>query len=136
MHVTLVTLSGVSFDNTAREVHVRTPLGAMVVLPHHEPLTGVTVIGPVMIVDDDNNEEIYASYGGLIEISNNQVRLLVDEADHSRDLVESEIAEALTAAQELKANAKDQTELAEAQRLIDRHAVRLEVTNLRRRTRR
>lgn len=136
MHVTLVTLSGLLFNDTAQEVHIRTPLGAMVVLPHHEPLSGVTLSGPIVIVDQENNDEIFASYGGLVEISNNQVRLLVDEADHARDLVESEIAEALHAAQEMKLNAKDQTELAEAQRLIDRHAVRLEVTQLRRRTRR
>ena len=82
-----------------------------------------------------NEEELFASYGGLIEVSDNHVRLLLDEADHARDLVESEIAEALVAAREMKAKATDQTELAEAQRLIDRHAVRLEVAKIRRKPR-
>lgn len=36
------------------------------------------------------------------------MRLLLDEADHARDLVESEIAEALVAAREMKAKATDQ----------------------------
>lgn len=46
MQVSLVTLSGIQFDNTAQEVRIRTPLGAMVVLPQHEPMTAVTVPGP------------------------------------------------------------------------------------------
>ena len=135
MQVTLVTLSGIQFDDTAQEVRIRTPLGAMVVLPQHEPMTAVTVPGPVTIIDAANEEELFASYGGLIEVSDNHVRLLLDEADHARDLVESEIAEALVAAREMKAKATDQTELAEAQRLNDRHAVRLEVAKIRRKPR-
>ncbi len=136
MQVTLVTLSGERFNDTAREVHIKTPLGAMVVLPHHEPITAVTSPGPVIIIDKNNEEEIFASYGGLMEVSDNSVHILLDEADHARDLVESEIKSALNAAVELKAKAQDQTELAEAQRLIDRHEVRLEVTRIRRKYRR
>ncbi len=135
MQVTLVTLSGIQFNDTAQEVRIRTPLGAMVVLPQHEPMTAVTVPGPVTIVDSAHEEELFASYGGLVEVSDNHVRILLDEADHARDLVESEIAEALIAARDLKAKATDQTELAEAQRLIDRHEVRLEVAKIRRKPR-
>lgn len=135
MQVTLVTLSGIQFQDDAKEVRIKTPVGAMVVLPHHEPITAVTVPGPVVIVDKQNEEELFASYGGLLEVSDGNVRLLVDEVDHARDLVEAEILLALEHAQELKLKAKDQTELAEAQRLIDRHEVRLEVTRLRRKYR-
>ena len=88
MQVTLVTLSGIQFNDTAQEVRIRTPLGAMVVLPQHEPMTAVTVPGPVTIVDSAHEEELFASYGGLVEVSDNHVRILLDEADHARDLVE------------------------------------------------
>jgi F0F1-type ATP synthase epsilon subunit len=106
-----------------------------VVLPHHEPLTAITSPGPVTIVTKEGGKELFASFGGMIEISDNTVRLLLDEVDHAKDLVESDIKAALAAAQQQKAKAKDQTELAEAQRLIDRQAVRLEVAQIRRKYR-
>lgn len=133
MHVKLVTLTGTKFDDEALEIRFKTPLGAMVVLPHHEPITAQTSPGPVTIIDKKNEDEVFASYGGLIEVTDNQVRILLDEADYATDLVESEVKEALKAAQALKAKAKDQKELDEAQRLIDRQAVRLEVAQIRRR---
>ena len=133
MHVTLVTLSGIKFSDDAREVRLKTPLGAMAILPHHEPITAITSPGAITIIDKANEEELFASFGGLLEVTNGDVRILLDEADHARDLVEEEIKLALEHAQELKTKAKDQTELAEAQRLIDRQAVRLEVAQIRRR---
>ena len=135
MQVKLVTLNGIKFDDIAKEVHIVTPDGAMVVLPHHEPLTAQTSPGPVIIVDNKDNDEVFASYGGLIEVTNNEVRILLDEADHADDLVEVEIEEALQAAKSLKKKAKDQKELDEAQQIIDRQYVRLNVSRVRRRHR-
>lgn len=135
MQVTLVTLSGIQFDDEASEVRLATPLGAMVVLSHHEPITAVTSPGPVTIVMKDGKQELFASFGGMMEVSENSVRLLLDEVDHAKDLVESDIKAALEAAKQQKAKAKDQTELAEAQRLIDRQAIRLEVAEIRRKYR-
>lgn len=135
MQVTLVTLSGTQFEDGAKEIRLSTPMGALVIMSHHEPITAVTSPGPVTIVDNKGHEELFASYGGLMEVTENKVRLLLDEVDHAKDLVESEIKAALNAALALKAKAKDQTELAEAQRLIDRQAVRLEVAQIRRKYR-
>ena len=136
MHVKLVTLSGTKFDDDALEVRIKTEEGAMVVLPNHEPLTALTAPGPVTIIDKNNTDEVFASFGGLVEVTQNEVRILLDEADYAEDLVEAEVREALKNAQSLKAKAKDQKELNEAQSIIDRQAVRLEVTQIRRRNRR
>lgn len=133
MHVKLVTLSGIKFDDDALEVRFKTPQGAMVVLPHHEPITAQTSPGPVTIIDKDRGDEVFASYGGLIEVTANDVRILLDEADYAADLIESEVQDALKAAHALKAKAKDQKELDEAQRIIDRQSVRLEVARIRHR---
>lgn len=136
MHVRLVTLSGIKFDDDANEVRIKTPDGAMVVLPHHEPLTAQTSPGPVTIIDKKDEDEVFASYGGIIEVTGNDVRILLDEADYAADLIESEVKEALKAAEALKSKAKDAKELDEAQKIIDRQSVRLEVAQLRRRNRR
>ena len=135
MHTKLVTLSGIQYDEPALEVHLRTELGYMVVLPGHEPISAMTEPGPVKIVSENGEETIFASYGGLFEVTNNTVRILLDEADHATDLIEADVQEALAAAKVLKAKAKDQKEFDEAQKLIDRQAVRLEVSRIRRRPR-
>jgi F0F1-type ATP synthase epsilon subunit len=104
-------------------------------MSNHEPLTAVANPGPITILNDKNEEVLFASYGGLLEVSENKVRLLLDEVDHEADLVEADIKAALEAAKQLKAKAKDQTELAAAQKLIDRQAIRLEVAQIRRKPR-
>lgn len=135
MHVTLVSLSGIQFSDSAKEVRVKTPIGHMVVLPGHEPITAVASPGPVVIVDSANQEEVFASYGGMFEVTNNDVKILVDQVDHIDTLIESDIQEALKSAKSLRTKAKDQKELDEAQALIDRQIVRLEVSRIRRKPR-
>ena len=75
----------------------------------------------------------YAVSGGVIEVADNNLRVLVDEADHGDDINEVEAQKAYERAQELKAEAKDQASLEHAQALIDRQAVRLHVAGLKRR---
>ena len=58
-------------------------------------------------------------------------RDLADEADHESDLVASEIEEALAHAKALRDKAKDKTELAKAQQMIDRSEVRLGIARMR-----
>lgn len=135
MQVELLTLNGTKFSGEAKEVQINTPSGAMTVLPHHEPLTAISVTGPVIITDNNGDQQVFATFGGLIEIESNRVRLLSDEAEHSDELIESEIQEALAMAEKLKKSAKDRKELHHAQTLIDRHIVRLEVSKVRRRKR-
>lgn len=135
MRVQLLTVSGAKFDDEALEVRLKTAMGAMVILPHHEALTAITETGPVTIVDGKNNEEVFVSYGGLVDVRDNTVHMLVDEAEYADDLIEEEIHEALLAARALKDAATEQHELDEAQRMIDRHTVRLEVARIRRKPR-
>jgi F-type H+-transporting ATPase subunit epsilon len=60
---------------------------------------------------------------------------LVDQADHSDEIIEAEAKKALDRAIELRDNAADQIELDKAHQLVDRHSVRLKVAELRRRRR-
>jgi F-type H+-transporting ATPase subunit epsilon len=128
----LLTLSGTKFAGEARQVNLRTVDGDMGILPHHEPLVAKVVAGPVEVKPAKGEPQVFATYGGLLEIDDNRVRLLADEADHADELVTSEIEAALKRAEELRAKAKDKVELAKAQQLIDRQAVRLGVARMRR----
>ena len=137
MDFELLTLSGTKFSGEAIQVNLTTVDGQMGILPHHEPFVAKVVAGPVVVKPAKGESQVFATYGGLVEVTAaNRVRLMADEADHAEDLVASEIEEALARAEDLRAKAKDKTELANAQALVDRQAVRLGVARMRRHERR
>lgn len=140
IHFELVTLAGTKFSQEVYEVLLPTPDGQIAVLPHHIPLVSMAVPGIIAIRhklgDSDSKLEYYATNGGVIEILDNVVRVLADEADHENAINEQEAQKAFERAQEALKLAKSPVELSDAQSLMDRHAVRLRVADLRRRKRR
>jgi F-type H+-transporting ATPase subunit epsilon len=136
----LVTLSGAKFAGDVYEVLLPTLDGEIGVLPGHMPLISVATNGVISVrrksTDKDDEMEHYATNGGVVEVSDNVLRVLVDEADASDDINESEVKKAIEQAQKMKANAKDQISIDQAQSLIDRHESRLKVAELRRKRRR
>jgi len=94
-------------------------------------LVARVLAGPVTVKTGKGEPQVFATFGGLLEITEQHVRLMADEADHADDLVASEVEAALKRAQELRAKAKDKQELARAQELVDREFVRLGVARLR-----
>jgi F-type H+-transporting ATPase subunit epsilon len=136
MDFELLTLGGAKYRGKVAEVALRTASGQMAILPNHEPLTAITVPGPVAVrVHEGGKEDLFATFGGLLEVTPGRVRLLADEAEHADELIHQEVEAALEKAQHLKAEAKNKHELHRAQQMIDRHHVRLEVVRLRRRHR-
>lgn len=140
MDFQLVTLTGVKVDEPVYEVIIPTSEGEISVFPSHEPLVAVAVPGAVAVRRDkmhgDDNLEYFAISGGVIEITRDKVKILVDEADHGDDILESESKAALDRAMMMRDEAGDQVELQKAHQLVDRHAVRLKVADLQRRKRR
>jgi F-type H+-transporting ATPase subunit epsilon len=133
----LVALSGTKFDDQVYEVVLPTIDGQIGVLSQHMPLVSVVTTGAVMVRrgprDSDSQREYFATNGGVIDVTNNELRVLVDEADHADDINEAEAEAALELAKTMKAEAKDQISLDHAQSLMDRQSVRLQVAGLKRR---
>lgn len=136
MKLELVTLSGPKIQDEVYEVILPTPTGGIAIYAQHMPLVTTVVPGVLTVrrskTDGEDKLEVFATNGGVAEITGNSLRLLVDEADHASDIVETEARQALALAKKLKSEAKDQIELDHAEALIDRHAVRLKVAELRR----
>jgi F-type H+-transporting ATPase subunit epsilon len=134
IHFQLVTLSGVKYDGDVYEVILPTLDGQIGVLTDHMPLISAATAGVISVrknpKDPDTAMDHFATFGGVIEVANNNLRVLVDEADHGEGISEAEAQEALERAQKLKAEAKDETSLEHAQQLMDRSAVRLQVAQL------
>lgn len=136
-HFQLVALSGKKFDDDVHEVVLPTLDGEIGVLQDHMPLVSVAKTGAIMVrrnaKDPDYAREFFATNGGVIEVSGNTLRVLVDEADNAEELNEAEIQKALERAKQMHAEAKDELSLEHAQQLVDRQAVRLQVAGLKRR---
>lgn len=137
IHFQLVALSGTKFDDDVYEVILPTLDGEIGVLQDHMPLVSVATTGAIAVrrdaKDSDAARDFFATNGGVIEVSGNTLRVLVDEADHADDINEAEAEAAMERAQKMKLEAKDQVSLEHAQAIVDRHAVRLQVANLKRR---
>lgn len=137
IHLQLVTLNGVKFDQDVYEVILPTLDGQIAVLTDHMPLISAATAGVISIrksqKDPDSAMEHYATFGGVIEVAHNNLRVLVDEADHGEEISEAEAQEALERAEKLRAEAKDEKSLEHARELMDRSTVRLQVAQLHRR---
>ncbi|MFZ1324178.1 MAG: ATP synthase F1 subunit epsilon [Candidatus Saccharimonadales bacterium] len=133
----LISLDGVKFSEDVYEITLPTMDGEIGVLPGHMPLISVAKAGVILVrrsqSDRDDMREVYAISGGAIEVSGDTLRVLVDEADHSDEISEEEARDAMKRAEALKLGAKDQVSLEQAQSLIDRSAVRLQVAGLKKR---
>ena len=140
MNLQLITLQGIKIDEPVYEVILPTTSGEIAVFPGHEPLVTVAKAGVIQVRRErehsNERKELFAISGGVIEISPERVRVLVDEADHGEDILESETKAALERAIKMRDNAANQVELEKAHQLVDRHMVRLKVASLQRHRRR
>lgn len=140
MNLQLITLEGVKVDESVYEVIMPTTSGEISVFPGHEALVTVATPGVISVrrekQHDDDQMEFFAISGGVIEVNQHSVRVLVDEAEHGSDIIEAESQAALERALEMRDNATNQVELEKAHQLVDRHMVRLKVAGLQRHHRR
>ena len=136
-HFQLVSLTGVKFDDDVYEVILPTLEGEIGILQHHMPLISVATNGAIAVrrnpKDSDAQREYFATNGGVVEVADNVLRVLVDEADHADDINEAEAQAAIERAKLMKAEATDQVSLEHAQTMIDRQGVRLQFAGLKRR---
>lgn len=136
MNLQLVTLSGTKLDKPVYEVIIPTVDGEISVFPGHEPLVTMAKAGVIQVreekTDPDDRMELYAISGGVVQISGQATKILVDEAAHGEDIVEAESKAALERALKMRDEAKNQVELEKAHQLVDRHMVRLKVADLQR----
>ena len=137
MKFELITLSGVKLDQEIYSATIPTIDGEISVFPSHEPLVTMAKNGVIAVTYQKDGDEVeyFAISGGVVEITHERIRVLVDEADHGEDIIEAETKAALDRAMKLRDETDDQVEREKAHQLIDRHLVRLKVADLQRRKR-
>ena len=133
----LITLSGKIFDDDVYEVLLPTMSGQIGVLQNHMPLISAATSGVISVRrkerDADIDMEHFATNGGVVDVADNVLKVIVDEADSADNISEAEAQAAFERAQQMKAEATDEVSLEKAQQLVDRSSVRLQVAGLKRR---
>jgi F-type H+-transporting ATPase subunit epsilon len=135
IHLQLVTLGGKHIDEEVFEVRVPTTAGTIAINGGHAPLLGAIAPGVLTVQRKkaDREPETLGVYDGTIEVLDNTLRVLVDQVDSPDDIAESEAQKAFDRARELKEKAGDAIGIAEAQAIMDRQAVRLQLAGLKKR---
>lgn len=135
----LVTLEGVKFSDEVHEVLLPTPDGQVAIFKDHMPMISLASEGMIGVRKKpeypDDMIEYFSTSGGVIELNENTVRLLADEAAGEDELDEADIQAALERAHNLRSEAKDQMSLEHAQAMIDRSRTQLRVAELKKRRR-
>lgn len=76
----IVTPIGKKFSKEVEFLKVRTTEGDMGILPNHAPFVAALKPEEIKIRIEKGNEELYYISNGFIEINNNKVTIIVDEA--------------------------------------------------------
>lgn len=137
MNLKLITLSGIMLDADVYQVNIPTPDGEIGVFPDHEALVTLAIPGMVKVHhrNDPSNSQVdlFAISGGVVEIANNQIKILVDDAESDATITEEESKEALERAIKMRDEAKDTIELEKAHQMINQQKIKLRVAELKRR---
>ena len=137
MKLRLISLTGEKLNQDVYQVQIPTASGEISVYDTHESLTSIAIPGTLLVrvnkEDRDEDQEVFAIDGGAIMVENNELKVLVDEAESAEEITAAEAEAALNRAQKLRANAKDSVSISEAEAMMNRASVRLKVAGLRRR---
>jgi len=118
-------------DSEVDEVLIPTPLGQIGVLQNHEDLVTLIQTGEI-IVRSHGKLEHFAVFGGVAQISGKEVKILADRAEPVSEINLAQAEEAHKRAEALVKEAKDDTELAYAQGLLERNLNRIRLVKTRR----
>ena len=114
IHVDVVSAEEAIFSGEAKFVALPGEAGELGIYPKHAPLITRIKPGAVRILKSDDTEEFVFVAGGILEIQPNVITVLADTAIRGHDLDEAKASEALKAAEEARANAKNEIDFAKA----------------------
>lgn len=78
MRIEIITPDKKIYEGEIKSVRVPGKKGSFQVLKDHAPIISTLENGPVIIVDQDENQQIFEVTGGLVEVKANRIILLAD----------------------------------------------------------
>src|ERR1700754_1915094 len=115
IHVDVVSAEEQIFSGEANFVVLPGEVGELGIYPKHTPLISRIKPGAVRIQRADNGQEEFVFVaGGILEVQPDVVTVLADTAIRGPDLDEAKAQESLRQAEEARANAQSDLDLAKA----------------------
>lgn len=104
IHCDIVSAEKAIFSGLVQMVVAHGSLGDLGIAPGHAPLLTDLKPGPVRVVTQDGDEQIYYVSGGFLEVQRSTVTVLADAAVRAGDIDEAAAIEAREAAEAALAN--------------------------------
>ena len=82
----IVTPSKTAFSGAINSISVPGTSGAFQVLYNHAPILSSFEIGVIKISDSNNNELIFATSGGTIEVLENKILILAESLERPKEI--------------------------------------------------
>ncbi len=102
------------FSGRVQSLTATGTLGDMGIYPGHAPLLTALIPGPVRIITQNGEEEIFYVSGGFLEVQPGTVNILADTAVRAHDVDEANAIEAMEEAKDVILNHSAEMEYAQA----------------------
>lgn len=121
VHCDIVSAEAEVFSGLVEMVVATGHLGDLGIAPGHAPLLTDLKPGPIRVIKQNGEEEIYYLSGGFLEVQPSQIKVLADSALRADDVNEAAALEVKKAAEQMMTNkssdfdySRAKTQLAEA----------------------
>jgi F-type H+-transporting ATPase subunit epsilon len=118
VHCDIVSADESLFSGLIEMVVATGSLGELGVTAGHAPLLSDLKPGPVRLIKQNGEEEIYYLSGGYLEVQPNMVSILADTAVRADDIDEAAAAEAMKDAEQAIANQSGEIEYSKAAAML------------------
>jgi F-type H+-transporting ATPase subunit epsilon len=129
IHLKIVTAEREVYADDVDMVSAPTRDGRVGILPKHAPLLTVLSIGELSIVKDGQRMP-FAVSGGFMEVLPTQVTILADTVERADEIDETRAQEAVRMAEERRAAAQSDRDMALAEAKLRKEMTRLQVARL------
>lgn len=99
MHCDIVSAEQSIFSGRVEMLVAAGSLGDLGIAPGHAPLLTALIPGPVRLIKDGGEEEVFYVSGGFLEVQRNVVTLLADTALRADDVDEAAVQAAMEEAE-------------------------------------
>jgi F-type H+-transporting ATPase subunit epsilon len=109
-NVEVLTPEGEVFSDEVEMVSTRTTVGSIGILAHHQPLLGMLDPTELRLYKSESDVVSFAQAEGYVQVTDDRVLILVEEAIKPEDLNSSELEEKLRRAEDELSSADDDSE--------------------------
>nr|YP_010474756.1 ATP synthase CF1 epsilon subunit [Corydalis fargesii]UVH69043.1 ATP synthase CF1 epsilon subunit [Corydalis fargesii] len=128
-HLCVLTPNQIVWDAEAKEIILATNSGQIGVLPNHAPIATALDIGILKIRLNDQWVKI-ALMGGFARIGNNEITILVNDAERESDIDPQEAQQTLEITEANLSRAEGKRQIIEANLAVRRARTRVQTLNV------